>query len=79
MAILIVIFQGVEFRNPEKVTGGWLPLEAYDDREYDTRVPADWLKKKGAIQKEIKWIETNKNYFTSRQNFYFCPTLLSLL
>jgi dynein heavy chain len=35
--------QGVEFRNPEKVAGGWLPLEAYDDKEFDTRLPQAWL------------------------------------
>jgi dynein heavy chain, axonemal len=33
----------VEFRNPEKVLGGWLPLEAYDDKEFDTRLPSAWL------------------------------------
>jgi len=33
----------VEFRNPEKAVGGWLPLEAYDDKEFDTRRPQDWL------------------------------------
>lgn len=32
--------------------GGWLPLEAYDDREFDTKLPADWLKRKGVISKE---------------------------
>lgn len=34
---------GIEFRNPEKVAGGWLPLEAYDDKEFDTRLPTAWL------------------------------------
>ena len=29
---------GVEYRNPEKVLGGWLPLEAYDDNEMDTKL-----------------------------------------
>ena len=38
------IFQGIEFRNPEKAPGGWLPLEAYDDKEYETKKPSDWLK-----------------------------------
>lgn len=33
----------MEFRNPEKAIGGWLPLEAYDDKEFDTRRPVDWL------------------------------------
>lgn len=36
-------FQGIEFRNPEKAPGGWLPLEAYDDKEFDTRKAQDWL------------------------------------
>jgi hypothetical protein len=34
----------VEFRNPDKALGGWLPLESYDDKEYDIKKPADWLK-----------------------------------
>ena len=42
--IFILLLQGVEFRNPEKAPGGWLPLEAYDDKEYDTRKPGDWVK-----------------------------------
>jgi hypothetical protein len=48
----LLLSLGVEFRNPEKVPGGWLPLEAYDDREFDTRIAVDWIKKKGAIPKE---------------------------
>ena len=35
----------MEFRNPEKAVGGWLPLEAYDDRDLDTKRPAEWLRK----------------------------------
>ena len=27
----LLIQAGAEFRNPEKIPGGWLPLEAYDD------------------------------------------------
>jgi dynein heavy chain len=34
---------GVEFRNPQKAPGGWLPLEAYDDKDMDTRAPKDWV------------------------------------
>jgi hypothetical protein len=34
---------GVEFRNPEKVAGGWLPLEAYDDKEFDQRLAQHWI------------------------------------
>lgn len=48
----LLLSMGVEFRNPEKVQGGWLPLEAFDDKEFDTRVPVDWLKRKGSIPKE---------------------------
>jgi hypothetical protein len=39
----LLLAQGVEFRNPEKVAGGWLPLEAYDDKEFDTRLPQAWI------------------------------------
>lgn len=39
----LLLAEGVEFRNPEKAVGGWLPLEAYDDKEFDTRKPQDWL------------------------------------
>lgn len=40
----LLINEGIEFRNPEKASGGWLPLEAYDDREFDPKKPSDWLK-----------------------------------
>jgi len=33
----------INFRNPREVKGGWLPLEAYDNKEMDTRAPKDWL------------------------------------
>lgn len=39
----LLLEMGVEFRNPEKVDGGWLPLEAYDDKEFDTRNNEDWV------------------------------------
>lgn len=39
----LLLTSGVEFRNPEKVPGGWLPLEAYDNRDFDTRLPSAWL------------------------------------
>ena len=31
--------QGIEFRNPEKAPGGWLPLEAYDDQDFEQQPP----------------------------------------
>jgi hypothetical protein len=34
----LLLNSGVEYRNPEKVLGGWLPLEAYDDNEMDTKL-----------------------------------------
>jgi len=42
-----LIAAGAEFRNPEKIPGGWLPLDAFDDTHYDTRLPANWLRKGG--------------------------------
>ena len=40
---------GIEFRNPNKAVGGWLPLEAFDNKELDSRAPKDWVivKRKG--------------------------------
>lgn len=38
--------EGIEFRNPEKAVGGWLPLEAFDDESYDSKTPSGWLRKK---------------------------------
>lgn len=43
----LLLNSGVEYRNPEKVLGGWLPLEAYDDNEMDTRLPGSWCKNSG--------------------------------
>lgn len=44
-----MLTSGVEFRNPEKVNGGWLPLEAYDNKDiHDKRLPHDYLKSTGA-------------------------------
>jgi len=42
-----LIAAGAEFRNPEKILGGWLPLEAFDDWNFDTRLPENWLRKNG--------------------------------
>lgn len=43
----LLIEAGAEFRNPEKIPGGWLPLEAFDDWNYDTRLPQNWLRRGG--------------------------------
>jgi dynein heavy chain len=47
----------VEFRNPAKAPGGWLPLEAFDNKELDSRSPLDWMvikrkKKAGATSNQ---------------------------
>ena len=42
-----LIAEGAEYRNPEKVPGGWLPLEAFDDWGFDTRLPINWLRRGG--------------------------------
>jgi dynein heavy chain len=34
---------GIQFRNQAKAPGGWLPLEAYDDKDMDTKAPQAWL------------------------------------
>lgn len=39
----LLLDTGIEFRNPAKAVGGWLPLEAYDNKELDTRSPKDWI------------------------------------
>jgi len=33
----LLLTGGVEYRNPEKVLGGWLPLEAFDDTKFDSK------------------------------------------
>jgi hypothetical protein len=35
--------KNVEFRNPSKAPGGWLPLDVYDNKEMDSRAPKDWM------------------------------------
>ena len=42
-----LIASNAEFRNPDKIPGGWLPLEAFDDMNYDTRLPQNWLRRNG--------------------------------
>lgn len=39
----LLLDQGIEFRNPNKAPGGWLPLEAFDNKELDSRAPKDWV------------------------------------
>jgi len=39
----LLLEKDLEFRNPNKAPGGWLPLEAFDDKDMDTRAPKDWM------------------------------------
>jgi hypothetical protein len=39
----LLLDMNVEFRNPAKASGGWLPLEAFDNKELDSRAPLDWM------------------------------------
>lgn len=55
----LLLEMGVEFRNPAKAPGGWLPLEAYDNKELDTRSPLDWM----VVKRNKKG--TNTNHTTS--------------
>lgn len=50
----LLLDAGIEFRNPAKAPGGWLPLEAYDNKELDTRAPLDWIMVKREKSKVVK-------------------------
>lgn len=51
----LLLGMGIEFRNPEKVAGGWLPLEAYDDKEFDTRLPQHWINNPTGVTAQGLW------------------------
>jgi dynein heavy chain len=34
---------GIDYRNPEATQADWLPLEPFDDTEYDCRLPEEWI------------------------------------
>lgn len=34
---------GIDYRNPTENASEWLPLEPFDDLEYDCRLPHEWL------------------------------------
>lgn len=34
---------GIDYRNPQQNQSDWLPLEPFDDQEYDCRLPGEWL------------------------------------
>jgi len=38
-----VLFQGIDYKNPVKSPADWLPLEPFDDTEYDCREPQEWI------------------------------------
>lgn len=55
----LLLDEGIEFRNPGKAIGGWLPLEAYDNKELDTRAPLDWIMVKRNRSKVVKIKDNN--------------------
>jgi dynein heavy chain len=55
----LLLDTGIEFRNPAKAPGGWLPLEAYDNKELDTRSPKDWIFVKRERSKVVHIKDTN--------------------
>ena len=34
---------GIDYRNPQENPADWLPLEPFDDLEYDCRLPHEWI------------------------------------
>ena len=34
---------GIDYRNPQPNQADWLPLEPFDDLEYDCRLPHEWI------------------------------------
>ena len=35
--------QGIDYRNPVETNADWLSLEPFDDTEYDSRLPEEWI------------------------------------
>lgn len=35
--------QGIDYRNPMTSPADWLALEPFDDTEYDSRLPQEWI------------------------------------
>ena len=35
--------QGIDYRNPQPSPADWLSLEPFDDTEYDSRLPEEWI------------------------------------
>lgn len=34
---------GIEWRNPKQAPGSWLPLEAFDNADFESRLPDEWM------------------------------------
>ena len=49
----LLLSSGVEYRNPDKVQGGWLPLEAFDDSNFDAK-PVNKIGT-GELKTAAKW------------------------
>jgi dynein heavy chain len=59
----------VQFRNATKAPGGWLPLEAYDDKDMDTKAPTSWLTvyKKDPSRKNLDQLEAGEQQETPKR------------
>jgi len=40
---ILLIELGIDYRNPIEDQANWLPLEPFDDTEYDSRLPEEWI------------------------------------
>lgn len=36
-------FQGIDYKSTQRHQADWLPLEPFDDTEYDCRLPEEWI------------------------------------
>ena len=34
---------GIEWRDPKAAPGSWLPLEGFDNSDFESRLPEEWL------------------------------------
>jgi dynein heavy chain len=65
----LLLDNNIEFRNPAKAPGGWLPLEAYDNKELDTRAPTDWLTDRKELERPsiLKVLKTPEDDAASQE------------
>jgi dynein heavy chain len=39
----LLLEHGIDYRHPSANQAEWLPLEPFDDQEYDCRLPHEWI------------------------------------